>query len=73
MRVEGDGDAPCAEFAGAAAGVLDDPAMAAVDAVKIADGDDGGAVVGGEFVERAEDLLAAPVRLLCEDVFVPEV
>ena len=56
MRIKGNGDASGSEFAGAAAGMLDDPAMTTVDAVEITDGDDGGTVVGGKLIECSDDL-----------------
>ncbi len=47
MGIEGDGEGLDAERAGAGDDLGDDPLMAAVHAVEVADGGDGGAEVGG--------------------------
>ena len=54
--IEGEGEGLEAQLARACVDLVDDPAMAAVDAVEVADGGDDGAEIGGEFVGGAEDL-----------------
>ncbi len=56
VRVEGDRNTLRSEFAGTIACVLDNPAMAAVDAIEIADSNDRRAIVGWNLIEGAEDL-----------------
>ena len=60
VGVEGDGEGVEGEGVGSVAGVylVDDPAMAAVDAVEVADAGNGGAEVGRDFGEGAKDLHA---------------
>lgn len=56
VGVEGDDERAEAEGAGAAEDVADDPAMAAMDAIEVADGGDGGREGGRELVEVAVDV-----------------
>jgi len=65
MRVEGDGDGPGAERAGAGDDLGDDPLMAAMDAIEVADGGDGWTEVGGNLCELAEDLHQAISNFIC--------
>ena len=65
MRVEGDGDGPGAEGAGAGDDLGDDPLVAAMDAVEVADGGDGGAEAGRDLREVAIDLHQAISKLSC--------
>ncbi len=51
--------------AGAGDDLGDDPLMAAVDAVEVADGGDGGAEVGGDLGELVIDLHQAISKLIC--------
>ena len=54
-----------AERAGAGDDLGDDPLMAAMDAVEVADGGDGGAEVRGNLCELAEDLHQAISNFIC--------
>ncbi len=65
MRVEGDGDGFDAERAGARDDLGDDPLMAAMHAVEVADGGDRWAEVRGDLCELAEDLHQAISNLIC--------
>ena len=56
VGVEGDDERAEAKGAGATEDVADDPAMAAMDAVEVADGGDGGRERGRELVEVAVDV-----------------
>ena len=51
VGIEGDGEGLCAEGAGAGDDLGDDPLVAAMHAVEVADGGDGGAEVGGDLGE----------------------
>ena len=51
MGFEGDGDGFFAEGLRAGDDLFDDPEVAAMDSVEVADGGDGGAEVGGELGE----------------------
>ena len=55
MGVEGDGDGGNAELTCACDYLRDDPLVAPMHAVEVADGGDGWAEVGRNFGERAED------------------
>ena len=55
VGVEGDGDGTDAERAGSGDYFGDDPAVAGVDAIEVADGGYGGAEGGGDFGEGVED------------------
>ncbi len=65
MGIEGDGDGGLVEFAGAGDDLGDDPLVAAMDAVEVADGGDGGAEVGGEIGELAIDAHQAISKVIC--------
>ncbi len=54
-----------AKHAGPGDDLGDDPLMAAMDAVEVADGGDRGAVVGGNLCELAEDLHQAISNFIC--------
>ena len=56
MGVEGDRDQGEAALVGGLPGAVDDRAMTAVDAVEVADGDDGGAEVARHVVGRGPDV-----------------
>ncbi len=56
MGVKGDGERAQAEEASAGDDLIDDPGVAAMDAVEVADGGDDGAEVGGESGEIREDV-----------------
>ena len=56
VRVEGHRDQRQPAFVGDLAGPIDDPLVAAVDAVEVADDDDGAAEVGRHRVEGSPDL-----------------
>ena len=60
VRVKGDGEGGYAERFSASDDLGDDPLMAAVDAVEVPDGGDGGAEAGRELGETAVDLHAIP-------------
>ena len=51
VGLEGDRHGFCAESAGAVYDFFDDPQVAAMDSVEVADGGDGGAEVGGDLGE----------------------
>ena len=65
MRVEGDGDGAGAEGAGSGDNLGDDPLMAAMDTVEVADGGDRWAEVLGNLCELAEDLHQAISNFIC--------
>jgi hypothetical protein len=65
MRVEGDSHGPDAEGAGTGDDLGDDPLMAAMDTVEVADGGDGWTEVRGNLCELAEDLHQAISKFIC--------
>src|SRR5271167_3090282 len=56
MRIEGHGDRFRAERASAAPNLAEQPLVAAMDSVEVADAGDGGTEVGGDLVEVVEDV-----------------
>jgi len=65
VRVEGDGDGDEAEGAGAGDDLGDDPLVAAMHTVEVADGGDRRAEVCGDFCELAVYLHQAISKLIC--------
>jgi len=65
VGIEGDGDGGLVEFPGAGDDLGDDPLVAAMNPVEVADGGDGGAEVGGEIGELAIDAHQAISKVIC--------
>jgi hypothetical protein len=65
MRIKGDRDGFYAKGAGTRDGLGDDPLMAAMDTVEVADGGDGWAEVRRNLCELAEDLHQAISNFIC--------
>ena len=56
VRIEGDRDGLCSEFSRAVLDLRQQPLVAAMDSVEVADAGDGGAEVCGDLVEVAKDV-----------------